>query len=69
MLTAETTPHDLRRYGCEELVTRYAKDFGLEPDMHVPRQTSLLAEAATWAQSVTATIQEGARYFAGHRRD
>ncbi len=69
MLTAETTPHDLRKYGCDELVIRYAKDLGLEPDMHVSRQTALLAEAATWAQSISSTIQEGTRYFAGTRRE
>lgn len=69
MLSAPSTPHQLRRYCCEELVTRYAKDFGLETDAPVTRQLSLLSEAAAWNESAGRQFQEGAWYFAGYHRE
>jgi uncharacterized protein (TIGR02270 family) len=43
MLSAENTPHQLRSYCLEELVTRYGKDFGIEIDTPVSRQIASLA--------------------------
>jgi uncharacterized protein (TIGR02270 family) len=68
-LAAERTPHVLRRYCSEELVTRYGKDFGLETDTPEDRQVAVLAEAAAWSRSVRDQFQEGAWYFAGYRRE
>jgi len=67
MLTAERTPHQLRRYCSEELATRYQNDFGIETDMPVSRQVNRLAEAVTWSQADSTRFQEGEWYFAGHR--
>lgn len=69
MLSAPNTPHQLRLYCCEELVTRYAKDFGLETDAPVTRQNGLLSEANAWKEPASRQFQEGAWYFAGFRRD
>jgi len=65
MLTAESTPHLLRRSCMEELVTRYGKDFGIETDMPVERQIIALEKAADWARSSGAQFREGAWYFCG----
>jgi uncharacterized protein (TIGR02270 family) len=67
MLADERTPHRLRRYCAEELVTRYRKDFGLETDMAAARQTRILSEAAAWSASSGGQFQEGVWYLAGHR--
>ena len=67
MLTAERTPHQLRRYCSDELAIRYQSDFGLETDMPVNRQVNKLAEAVSWSQTNTARFQEGEWYFAGRR--
>jgi hypothetical protein len=68
MLTAETTPHQLRRFCLEELVIRYGKDIGIESDTPVVRQVALLAEAITWSRTVTNRFQEGDWYFGGYSR-
>jgi len=66
-LTAENTPHELRRYCSEELVTRYRYDFGFETDMPVRRQVEKLPEATAWSQSNSSSFEDGAWYFAGRR--
>ncbi len=63
MLTAESTPHQLRQYCCEELAIRYGNDFGLETDMPVRGQCSRLTEAAAWGRS--GRFAEGTWYFGG----
>jgi uncharacterized protein (TIGR02270 family) len=65
LLAAERTPHLLRRYCSEELVTRYGRDFGLETDMPVGRQIAVLSAAAVWSKASGHAFQEGASYFAG----
>jgi uncharacterized protein (TIGR02270 family) len=67
MLTAERTPHQLRRYCSEEFATRYQSDFGIETDMPVSRQVAKLSEASAWSQSGSARFQEGEWYFNGYR--
>jgi hypothetical protein len=69
MLAAERTPHSLRGYCSEELVTRYGKDFGFETDMPVARQRVVISEAAEWSRSEGRRFPDGAWYFAGNRRD
>jgi uncharacterized protein (TIGR02270 family) len=69
MLSADGTPHQLRRCCSEELVTRYGKDFGLETDAPVARQIKLLAEANAWNQTDSARFREGAWYFGGFQRE
>jgi uncharacterized protein (TIGR02270 family) len=64
-LASEQTPY-LLRYSCsEELVMRYGRDFGLETDMPVGRQITVLSEAAAWSESRKHAFEEGAWYFAG----
>jgi uncharacterized protein (TIGR02270 family) len=67
LLTSENTPHLLRKYCSEELVTRYGKDFGVEIDMPAARQIALLSEASAWSGSNGGAFQEGAWYSTGHR--
>jgi len=69
MLSADGTPHQLRRCCSEELVTRYGKDFSLETDAPVACQLRLLAEANAWNQSGSTQFREGAWYFGGYQRE
>jgi uncharacterized protein (TIGR02270 family) len=68
-LSAPGTPHQLRQYCSEELVTRYGQDFAIETDAPVAKQVSRLAEAAAWAESNGGRFREGAWYFAGYARE
>ena len=63
-LKADRTPHLIRCYCCEELVTRYACDFGFELDSPVHHQSTKLAEAAIWSKSNGAQFRPGDWYFA-----
>jgi len=65
MLAAEKTPHEQRSWCLEELAIRYGKDFRIELDTHVMRQTASLVEAIELSHSY-ARFQEGGWYFAGH---
>jgi uncharacterized protein (TIGR02270 family) len=69
MLAAGKTPHSIRRYCSEELVTRYGEDFGIETDMPVPRQRVAISKAAEWSRSEGGRFPDGAWYFAGNGRD
>ncbi len=69
LLAAENTPHILRRSCLEELVTRYGKDLGVEPDSTVRQQIAALNEATKWGESTRGQFQDGAWYFAGQRRE
>jgi hypothetical protein len=64
-LKADRTPHFLRRYCCEESVSRYGCDFGFEVDSPVRHQSTKLAETATWNKSKGAQFRPGDWYFAG----
>jgi hypothetical protein len=68
-LLAPGTPHALRKFCSEELVTRYGQDFALETDAPVKRQVDRLAEAQAWGSSNGSRFREGAWYFAGYARD
>ena len=68
MLGAASTPHLLRQYLADELVTRYDHDSGFETDSPVIRQISTLADAAAWSISSRSRFQDGLWYFAGHRQ-
>jgi hypothetical protein len=63
-LKADRTPHLIRCHCCEELVTRYACDFGFEIDSPVRHQSTKLAEAGIWNKSNGAQFRPGDWYFA-----
>jgi uncharacterized protein (TIGR02270 family) len=65
MLAAERTPHDLRAYCAEEIVTNYGKDIGFETDMPAKRQMTLLSDFFGSAQSFSRQFREGEWYCAG----
>lgn len=65
MLAAEKTPHEIRHFCSEELVTRYRQDFGFETDMPVVRQSTLLSQIAAWSESCRGRFHEGSWYFSG----
>jgi uncharacterized protein (TIGR02270 family) len=68
VLSAQSTPHQIRKSCLEELVIRYGKDVGIEADTPVARQTVLLTEALAWSRTVTNRFQEGGWYFGGYSR-
>ena len=63
LLAADSTPHALRKLGCEELAIRYQSDFGLETDVPTRVQVKALSVATAWSTSQV-QFREGVWYFA-----